>query len=216
MSRETIRKIFLYGAGGHAKVILELLELNGQHCAGIYDEHGASTDLFGYPISGSLNGEYKEANSAMIIAVGNNLVRKKLAGKLSAKWATIIHPSANISSRSTIGSGTVVMAGVSINSGVKAGDHVIINTNCSVDHDCVLADYVHISPNVALAGNVQVGEGTHVGIGTAVIQGIKIGKWATIGAGSVIIRDVPDYAVVVGNPGRILRMNEPDGAPEDK
>jgi len=53
-----------------------------------------------------------------------------------------------------------------------------------------------------------VGEGTHIGIGATVIQGIKIGKWATIGAGAVVIRDVPDYAVVVGNPARIIRHNE--------
>jgi len=210
MSPEMTRKIFLYGAGGHAKVILELLEVNERPCAGIYDEYGAATQLLGYPVSGNLNDDYKAADSAMIIAVGNNAVRRTLARKLSANWATIIHPSANISSRCTIGNGTVVMAGVSVNSEVRIGDHVIINTNCSVDHDCVLANYVHISPNAALAGNVQVGEGTHVGIGATVIQGIKIGKWATIGAGSVIIRDVPDYAVVVGNPGRILRMNEPE------
>ena len=62
----------------------------------------------------------------------------------------------------------------------------------------------HISPNAALAGNVSVGEGTQIGIGAAVIQGIKIGKWVTVGAGAVIIKDIPDYAVVVGNPARIL------------
>lgn len=209
---EPVRRIFLYGAGGHAKVILELLEANGEKCGGIYDEHTTLQHLFNYPVSGSLNDDYKEANAAMIIAVGNNLIRKKLAGRLAAEWATVSHPSANISSRCIIGGGTVVMAGASINSEARTGNHVIINTNSSVDHDCVLADYVHISPNAALAGNVQVGEGTHIGIGATVIQGIKIGKWATIGAGAVIIRNVPDYAVVVGNPGRILRINEPGDA----
>jgi len=58
-----------------------------------------------------------------------------------------------------------------------------------------------------LAGNVEVGEGTHVGIGASVIQGVKIGKWATIGAGAVVIKDVPDFAVVVGSPARIIKYN---------
>ena len=58
-----------------------------------------------------------------------------------------------------------------------------------------------------MAGNVAVGEGTQIGIGAAVIQGVTIGKWATIGAGAVIIEDVPDFAVVVGNPGRVIKMN---------
>ena len=68
-----------------------------------------------------------------------------------------------------------------------------------------MEDFVHISPNAALAGSITVGEGTHIGIGASVIQGIKIGKWATIGAGAVIIRDVPDFATVVGNPGKIIK-----------
>jgi acetyltransferase EpsM len=60
----------------------------------------------------------------------------------------------------------------------------------------------------SLAGNVLVGEGTQIGINATIRQGIKIGKWATIGAGAVIIKDVPDYAVVVGNPGKIIRYNQ--------
>jgi len=55
---------------------------------------------------------------------------------------------------------------------------------------------------------VFIGEGTHVGIGASIIQGIKIGKWATIGAGAVVIRDVPDYAVVVGSPARIIKYKK--------
>ena len=76
-----------------------------------------------------------------------------------------------------------------------------------MEHDCKISDFAHISPNAALAGNVEVGEGTHVGIGASVIQGIKIGKWATIGAGAVVIKDVPDFAVVVGSPARIIKYN---------
>jgi acetyltransferase-like isoleucine patch superfamily enzyme len=58
-----------------------------------------------------------------------------------------------------------------------------------------------------LAGNVTVGEGSHVGIGASVIQGVVIGKWTVIGAGAVVLNDVPDYAVVVGNPGKIIKVN---------
>ena len=64
-----------------------------------------------------------------------------------------------------------------------------------------------MAPRASLAGSVAIGEGTHIGIGASIIQGVTIGKWATIGAGAVIIRDVPDFAVVVGNPGRILKYN---------
>ncbi len=99
------------------------------------------------------------------------------------------------------------MAGVSVNVHTKIGNHCIINTNASIDHDCVLEDFVHVSPNAALAGDVRVGEGTHIGIRACVIQGLRIGKWCVVGAGAVIIRDVPDHATVVGNPGRVVKIN---------
>ena len=99
------------------------------------------------------------------------------------------------------------MPQVVVNADVTIGKHCILNSGSIIEHDCVLSDYVHISPNASLAGNVSVGEGTQIGIGASVIQGITIGKWVTIGAGAVIIEDVPDFAVVVGNPGRVIKMN---------
>lgn len=78
------------------------------------------------------------------------------------------------------------------------------NTNASIDHDCHINDFVHISPNATVSGGVTVDEGTHIGAGATIIPSIKIGKWAKIGAGSIIIRDVPNYATVVGNPGRVI------------
>jgi acetyltransferase EpsM len=98
------------------------------------------------------------------------------------------------------------MAGVTINSTVSIGKHCIINTNASVDHDCLLEDFVHVSPNATLCGGVRIGEGTHIGASAVVIPEIKIGQWVTVGAGSVVINDIPDYATVVGNPARIIKL----------
>jgi len=200
--------IYLYGASGHAKVVVEILEQQQKVISGLVDSNPSITNLFQYPVFQEIPTADINNEIAVIICVGNNITRKKLAEGILFNFATAIHPSSNISARSSIGVGSVIMSMVSINSGASVGKHVILNTNSSVDHDCVLEDYVHISPNVALAGNVKVGAGTHIGIGACVIQGIKIGKWATIGAGTVIIKDVPDYAVVVGNPGRIIKYNQ--------
>lgn len=95
-----------------------------------------------------------------------------------------------------------------INASVTIGMHCIINSGAIVEHDCKIADFVHICPGAKLAGGVEIGEGTMVGLGSNVIQGIKIGKWVTIGAGAVIIQDIPDYAVVVGNPGKIIKYKD--------
>lgn len=202
-----MRNIYIYGASGHAKVIAEIAELNGFHILGAIDKNVLLKILLNkYPVVMRLD-ELSVASSKMIIAVGNNTHRRRIAeGELAGyHFAKLIHTKACISSYSDIGEGTVIMAGAIINAGCKIGKHCIINTNATIDHDCVLEDYVHISPNAALAGNVIVGAGTHIGIGASIIQGINIGKNCIIGAGSVIIKDIPDDCTVVGNPGRILK-----------
>jgi sugar O-acyltransferase (sialic acid O-acetyltransferase NeuD family) len=198
--------IYLFGAGGHAKVIIEILELQKKKVAGLININPEIKNLFDYPVLQEIP-DSALIDSEIIICIGNNTIRNKIATQITANYNIAQHPSANLSVRSKIGVGSVVMASVSVNSSTVIGKHVILNTNCSVDHDCVVHDFVHISPNAALASNVEVGEGTHIGVGACVVQGIKIGKWATIGAGAVIIKDVPDYAVVVGNPGRIIKYN---------
>ncbi|OQP48848.1 acetyltransferase [Niastella koreensis] len=203
--------MFLYGASGHAKVICEILEAQGRNLYGLIDDNPQITSLLDYTVYNTLQQAAVEPEDEFIISIGNNRIRKIVAQKLSGvKVTNAIHPAAVISPRSSIGGGTVVVANVCVNVHSTIGEHVILNTNCSIDHDCVVGDFAHISPGVALAGDVHIGEGTQIGIGACVKQGVRIGKWAMVGAGAVIIRDVPDYAVVVGNPGRVIKMNQPE------
>lgn len=194
----------IYGASGHGKVIIDIAKSNNMDIHQIFDDNINVDYLNGKEVIHSLNTPFLESET--IIAIGNNKIRsnvvKSFKGIISA---ALIHRSAVISENSSVGKGTVVMANACVNSATKIGEHCIINTASTIDHDCVIGDFVHISPNASIAGNVEINEGTHVGIGAVIIPGIKIGKWATIGAGSVIIRDIPDYAVVVGNPGKIIK-----------
>lgn len=199
--------MILYGASGHAKVIIDILQKNNIKVSKIIDDEPKNEDIFNIPVEKGTLTENNE-NNKVIISIGNNEIRKKISEKYQFDYQTIIHPSAIISKFSRIGNGTVVMANAVVNSDSEIGKHCIINTSAIVEHDCKISDFVHISPNASLAGNVEVGEGAHIGIGSCVIQGVKIGKWATIGAGAVIIRDVPDFATVVGNPGRIIKIKE--------
>lgn len=201
--------VYLIGAGGHAQVILDTLRLNRISVVGFIDDYSPHLEIKSLPV-------YKIAphnisKAGLIIAIGNNYVRKKISQRyLDFRYVKAIHPAAIVAEDVQLGLGTVLMAGVVVNTGAVIGKHVILNTGALIDHDCHIEDYVHISPNVALAGNVMIGEGTHIGIGASIIQGVSIGKWATIGAGAVIIRDVPDYATVVGVPGRIIKFNKND------
>lgn len=199
--------MILFGASGHGKVIIDILELNGTEDIKIWDDAPKGT-LSGYTAS-LPDFNNSDVQTGVVISIGDNTNRKKVAQRFpqQTKFHTAIHPSATISRTANVGDGTVIMAGVSVNPDTTIGQHGIINTNASIDHDCVIGDYVHISPNVALCGNVTVGEGTHIGAASVVIPGKTIGKWCVIGAGTVIINDIPDYSTVVGNPGRIIKIS---------
>lgn len=197
------KNYLLYGASGHARVILDCIKANKSGVIGVFDDNLNIKDFHGLNFIGNYNEE--EHTFPLVISIGSNIIRKQIASIVKPFFTNVIHPSASISKSVEIGKGTVILHHAIIQSGCIIGNHVIINTGSSVDHECILDDYVHISPQATLCGNVTVGEGTQIGANATIIPGVKIGKWAMIGAGSVVIRDVPDFAVVVGNPGKIIK-----------
>lgn len=145
---------------------------------------------------------------SFVIAVGNNLIRKKIAERINAVYEIAIHPSAVIDLTAFLGAGTVVMPLAVINPDCKIGKHVIVNSGAVVEHDCVLEDFVHIAPNVTLTGNVKIGEGTHIGAGAIILPGVSVGKWVTIGAGAVVVKDLPDNCTAVGIPAQPIKFHK--------
>lgn len=196
--------MYLFGASGHAKVIIDILKRNEISVLGIFDDDLSKKELAGIKVLGN-DSAYSASTNPCIISIGNNKIRKKITLQIQAKYTKAIHPSSVIANSVTIDEGTVVMAGVIINSDTQIGKHCIVNTASSIDHDCIIEDFVHISPNACLCGGITVGEGTHIGAGATIIPNLKIGKWATIGAGAVVIRDVPDGVLLVGNPAKIIK-----------
>ena len=192
--------MYLFGASGHAKVIMDILKSQGIDVYALYDENENITELLGKPVL-----HHHNFAAPIIISIGNNNIRKLIAEELNLEWGTATHSSAIISTYATVGAGSVVMQGAIIQSCAAVGKHCIINTGATVDHDCELQDYVHISPNATLCGNVFVGEGTHIGAGSVVLPGVKIGKWSVIGAGSVVAKDIPDRMLAVGNRCKIVK-----------
>ncbi len=200
--------MLLIGASGHAKVIIDILEKQDIKVDFLVDANPAIKELQSYKVILESDFNIDAINEEVIVTIGSNHIRKKVAERLKAEYGWAIHPSAILGDDVSIGQGAVIMAGAIINSSSSIGNHAIINTSCSIDHDCTLEDYVHVSPNATLCGTILVGEGTHIGAGATIIPNISIGKWVTIGAGAVIIENVPDHAVVVGNPGRIIKYND--------
>lgn len=196
--------MILFGASGHGKSIIDIAQSIGEPITYIYDDNPPAQFVCDIAVN-TYNPQTVHANENWIIAIGNNKVRKEVKARLQVNFGTLTHKSASVSKWASIGAGTVVMAKVVINASANIGIQCIINSSSVIEHDCMVGDFVHISPNATIAGGVKIGEGTHIGLGACILPNISIGKWATIGAGAVIIRDVPDGAVVVGNPGRIIK-----------
>ena len=199
--------MYLYGASGHCKVIIDtILSSTDKVVEGVFDDYFKDEMILNIPVI-----EFKSFDQhkikELIVSVGNNSIRKKLAESIHVKFISVIHKNASVSKYSFIDVGTVVMACAIVNATAKVGKHCIINSRAVIEHDCELSDYVHISPNASLAGNVKVDEGSHIGIGACIIPGVTIGKWVTVGAGAVVIENIPDYAVVVGNPAKVIKYN---------
>lgn len=203
--------VYLYGAGGHSKVITDILNSLGREVIGMFDDNPPDAKFKGIEIRDGIRllGEgFPVLDAPLIISVGNNVRRAELAQLIEATYDTAIHGSAIVSDKAEIGVGTVILQGAIVQAGAKVGAHVLINTAASIDHDNIVGDYAHVSPHATLCGHVEVGEGTHIGAGAVVIPSIRIGRWCKIGAGAVVIRDIPDYATAVGNPARVIKICE--------
>lgn len=196
--------INLFGASGHAKVIIDLLRLNRISVGVLFDDSPRSELLMGHKV---FNTKQYNPEGPLIVSIGSNKFRKHVVERYSVPFYKAVHPQAVIAQSVQIGDGTVIMAGAVVEAETEISQHCIINTCASVNHECHIDAYSHISPNATLCGNVVVGEGSWIGAGAIIIPGIKIGRWCVIGAGSVVLNDIPDFAVAVGNPARIIRYD---------
>jgi len=188
------RNVIIIGAGGHAKVIADIILKSNDNLLGFLDDNKPKNEvILGYPILGKLEDIFSFADKTVfVIGIGNNFVRKSISEKYNVAWHTVIHPSANIGIDVKIGDGTVVMANAVINVSAKIGKHCIINTAAIIEHDNIIFNYVHISPNAVLGGTVNIGECSHIGIGASVRNNISITDNCVIGASAAVVKNITE------------------------
>lgn len=208
------RRLLVYGASGHGRVVAEAATAAGWEVVGWADDDRdrRRAMVSGFPVLATGSAEVSriatERGSAVAVAVGDNAARRRLSESLreeGVELARIVHPSAVVSPSASIGAGTVVLAGAVVGVGAAIGDGVIVNTAATVDHDCRLGSWVHLSPGVHLGGTVRVGEGTRLGVGAVVSNDLSIGAWSVIGVGAAVVRSMEDRVVAYGVPARVIR-----------
>lgn len=179
-----MNKLLIYGTGGHAKVVQELAVGNGWQVDYFFDD-AAGVDTFkGVPVRqfepGLLEGK------PVVIAIGNNKVRKVVAERIGAAYESFIHPGALVSVSAHVGVGTVVLSGAKLQADAVIGKHVIVNIGAGVDHDAVIGDYVHIGPGCYIGGGAKIGEGVVIGPNAVVMRNTIVPDWTEVPAGAVV------------------------------
>ncbi|MCE7073437.1 acetyltransferase [Dyadobacter sp. CY327] len=196
--------MLIYGAGGHAKIIISLLRDAGFEIHAIFDDDPVGKTCAGFSVSNYDPG--LQSAQPLILAIGNNMIRKKLAAEVSHGFANAFHPSSLIAPDVQFGYGNAVLHRAVIQTDTNIRNHCIVNTGALIEHECRISDFVHIGPGAVLCGNVTIGECTLIGAGSVVVPNVIIGKNCVIGAGSVVTRNIPDGAIARGNPARIIKQ----------
>ena len=206
--------VILLGAGGHAKVLLDMLTEQNSEVIGVTVGNPDTDEKFfcDIPIIGGDEKilDYNPENIRLVNGVGSigsTALRKKIYEKfknLGYKFRSVIHTSAIVSEKVTFRE-VQVMAGAVINAGSVIEENSIINTGALIDHDCRIGKHVHIAPGVVMSGGVHIGMGSHIGVGSTIIQGVSIGENCIIGAGSLVLKDIEDNKLAYGVPAVIQK-----------
>jgi sugar O-acyltransferase (sialic acid O-acetyltransferase NeuD family) len=203
------RPVIVLGGGGHAKVVISILLLQGRHVLGYCGLEEEGEPILGVRRLGREEIIFERAAGDVSLANGIGTPGRRAAYiKFTDKgysFDPIVHPSAVAARDIGPADGAQIMAGVVIQPGTVMGVDVIINSRASVDHDCVLADHVHVGPGAVLCGGVRLESGVEIGAGATVIQGRSIGADSIIGAGAVVIEDIPPGVTAVGVPARVIK-----------
>lgn len=213
-------KVVIVGAGGHARVLAELLQLTKDlELAGFTDSDAKLKDRFiqGTRVWGTddiLPALFSQGIQRFIIGVGStkhNGHRSRLFRQLlqmGFEAVTLVHPTAVVSPSAVVGRGTAILPRAVVNSQTRIGENVIINSGAIIEHDCIIGDHCHVASGACVSGGVRVGSGSFIGAGASVIQNIRIGRRCVIGAGAAVVRDIPDDRLAMGVPARIQRSDK--------
>ncbi len=199
--------ILIYGAGGHAKAVMEMVNAIGSfHVAGIIDDNvPAGSRVLDIPVLGSrgilvqlVEKGIKQAANGVggIIDIAIRVKLFLLMEDTGLTFPALLHPRATVEPSASIGEGVQVFANAYIGSSSVLNPRCMVNTNAVVSHDCRIGSYTHIAPGALLAGHVQVGERSLVGMGVTTAIGIRIGDNVRIGNGAIVYADVPDKAII--------------------
>lgn len=207
-------KAIIVGAGTYGQVYAAYLKDEYQIIGFIDDDLSLrDTEINNIKVLGDF--EYLlnqiDKNINVFVPIGNNHVRANLLKKLMENGfntPNFIHKNTHIHSSVKIGKCVYILPGTNIMPYTSIGDFVLISMGVNIAHHTIVDNACFFSQGSNIGASIHFKNNVFCGVASTVMTGVKtVGENSLIGAGSVIIRDVPNHAVVVGNPGKIIRYN---------
>ncbi len=223
MSSSSHRGLLVIGSGGFGRETVEAVRAinaagGSWQILGYLDDdpelHGKVVD--GVPVLGGVAEVSRYPGDLVVVCTGrpdNYLSRPRIVGALGLspdRYATIIHPSASVSSSSKVGPGCVILAQTVLTASVNVGSHVAIMPHVTFTHDDTIGDFVTVASGACLGGGVRISAGAYIGSGALVREYRTIGSGALVGMGAVVAHDVPAHEVWAGVPARFVRKQRTD------
>ena len=203
-------KLFIIGAGGHSRVILDCDKILKHNVLGIIDinqNKKKKENINGVNVYPKNHINNIKKNHAIFLAIGENKLREKYYNKLKKKYKLInlIHPRSLVSKQIEIGKGNYIGPGATINSNTKILNNTIINSRALIEHECIIEDNSHVGPGVKLGGRCIVSKNVFIGIGSVVIDKVKIGEDTVVGAASLVLKNLLKKKTYFGVPVKIKK-----------
>ena len=203
--------LFIYGAGGHAKVVAEsAISLSEISKIIFIDDNSQNKDFLRKNKNFSIISESEipensdDANA--IIAIGDNQIRQDITKRCSKiPFVSIVSPNAVISKSAEISVGSFINSGAIVNADACIGKHTIVNTGSVIEHDCTIGDLCHIGPGSSIAGGVKLGKNIFIGGGTYINPKVSICSNVIVGSGSLVIHDIQEPGTYIGSPVKKIK-----------
>lgn len=205
------KRMFIAGAGGFGR---ELITWAADYCeeqgegdvVGFLDDNPHALGDFpcDWQVVGNLDDFQFEPDDRVIVAVCEPTLKQRIVERLQGrvKFATVIHPSADVGPHCKIGVGCVVCPHVVLTTNVTLGNHVHLNLAVTVGHDAQIGSFATLNSHVDVTGGAIVEEGVFMGSHASVLPKARVGAFARIGAGSVVLRNVRPHETVLGVPAQ--------------